>query len=313
MDEFALIGNFFRELGALRRDVVLGVGDDAAVLAPPPGRQLVMATDTLVAGVHFPDYLAAADIGYRALAVNLSDLAAMGAEPAWATLALTLPQARARWLGGFARGFGHLAAATGVQLVGGDTTRGPLTVTVTLTGFAPASGALTRAGADAGDALLVSGTPGDAALGLARCLDKPRARGYLVNRFKRPSPRLALGLVAAGHASAAIDLSDGLLVDLAHVCKASGCAARVEADAIPLSAAARRYGDAALRAALHGGDDYELLLAVPPRHVRHLQRKAAGLGCPLTRIGLMTAGAGVALVDGDGAPVTVRGQGYRHF
>ena len=185
MDEFALIDQFFRELGAARRDVVLGIGDDAAVLTPPPGRQLVVATDTLVAGVHFPDFLAAADLGHRALAVNLSDLAAMGAEPAWAQLALTLPRARAQWLADFARGFGQLAEGAGVRLTGGDTTRGPLSVTVTLTGFATAGEILTRGGAAPGDALLVSGSPGDAALGLARCLDKPRARGYLVNRFKR--------------------------------------------------------------------------------------------------------------------------------
>src|SRR5215469_13007754 len=197
LSEFALIERYFRRCGAQRTDVTLGVGDDAALLNPPAGSELVAATDTLVAGVHFPPDSPPASVGHRALAVNLSDLAAMGARPAWALLALTLPEAAETWLGEFAAGLCALARAHSVALVGGDTTRGPLCVTVSLLGQVPAAEALRRSGGHAGDVLFVSGTPGDAAAGLAleqgRLQAPDAARSWLRERFLLPTPRMALG------------------------------------------------------------------------------------------------------------------------
>src|SRR2546429_5891384 len=217
LSEFALIERYFRGCGAQRPDVLAGIGDDAALLTVAPDAELVAATDTLVAGVHFPHQSPPASIGHRALAVNLSDLAAMGARPAWALLALTLPDADEGWLAQFAAGFGALARAHEVALVGGDTTRGPLCVTVQLLGHVPRGEALRRCGGRAGDALFVSGTPGDAAAGLAleqgRLHASPEALAYLRERFLRPTPRIALGERLRRHASACIDVSDGLLGD----------------------------------------------------------------------------------------------------
>ncbi len=226
LSESALIERYFRACGAQRADVIAGVGDDAARLTSPGDLELVAATDTLVAGVHFPLTSPASSIGHRALAVNLSDLAAMGARPAWALLALTLPAADEAWLGEFAAGLASLARAHDVALVGGDTTRGPLCVTVTLLGHVPPGAALRRSGARAGDALFVSGTPGDAAAGLA--LEQGRLRAsaaghaYLRERFLLPTPRMALGERLRAHASGCIDVSDGLLADAGKLAAASG-------------------------------------------------------------------------------------------
>lgn len=313
--EFELIERHLRGLGAARGDVVLGIGDDAALLAPPPGQQLAAAADTLVAGVHFPESLAAADVGHRVLAVNLSDLAAMGAEPAWALLTLTLPRPDEDWLAAFAAGFGALARRFDTALVGGDTTAGPLTATVAITGFVPAGAALTRAGARPGDAVWVSGWPGEAAAGLALLqgrLDAPAAvRERLVERFRRPEPRVGLGRALRGIATACIDVSDGLAGDLAKLCTASGTGADLVAAALPLSAdLAACAGEAgARRLLLGGGDDYELLFTAPADADARVAAAAGPLG--VARIGTITAAAGVAL---DGAPLPrelVRG--YDHF
>ena len=320
--EFRLIERL-RELTAQPRDDVrIGIGDDAAVLAPPPGKDLVVAIDTLVEGVHFPPGTAAADIGWKALAVNLSDLAAMGASPAWALLALTLPSADAAFVEGFAEGFAKLAQPHRLALVGGDTTRGPLTISVAVHGFVPPGQALTRAGARVGDAVLVTGTLGDAAAGL-HLLQHPRRdgdshaglRGFLIERLNRPTPRLAVGTALRGQATACVDVSDGLLADLGHICAASGVAAEIEAALLPRSSALLELYDdtTALHFALSGGDDYELCFTAPAARVAELQAGLARLGCGATKIGRIVEGEGVRVCAADGAPLATDRPGWEHF
>lgn len=299
-----------------RSDVALGVGDDAALLQVPPGDQLVLAVDTLVAGVHFPHETSAEAIGHKALAVNLSDLAAMGAGPAWATLALTLPEADDAWLEAFARGFFRLADAYDVSLVGGDTTRGPLCVTVQVCGRVPAGQALRRTGARPGDAVFVTGTLGDAGLGLAWVQGRAElaaAEGEAMRmRLDRPVPRVEAGLALRGLATAMIDVSDGLAADLGHVLEASGVGATVEVDALPLSAPVRTRTDAR-ELALASGDDYELLFTAPPGREAELRGHPALSGPGCTRIGRIEAAPGLRLVDADGRAYEGARRGYDHF
>jgi thiamine-monophosphate kinase len=318
LTETSLIERYFRAAGAQRADVTLGIGDDAAILSVPPGSALVATTDTLVAGVHFPHGVPAASIGHRALAVNLSDLAAMGARPAWALLALTLPEAQEAWLQEFSAGLGALAREYRVALVGGDTTRGPLCVTVQLLGLVPPEAALKRSGARAGDALFVSGTPGDAAAGLAleqrRLEAPPEAREYLRERFLLPTPRLALGERLREYASACIDVSDGLLGDAGKLAQASGVAVEVLFEALPVSAALRAtLGDEAARLlALSGGDDYELCFAVPADKVTQLLAQLPPEEWGYARIGSVRAGAGAHVLRG-GNVMEFSHSGYQHF
>jgi thiamine-monophosphate kinase len=318
LSEFALIERYFRSCGAARADVVLGVGDDAALLASPAGRELVVATDTLVAGVHFPAGSPPDSIGHRALAVNLSDLAAMGAQPAWALLALTLPQADEHWIAGFAGGLCALAREHAVTLVGGDTTRGPLCVTVQLIGHVPPGTALRRAGARAGDALYVSGTPGDSAAGLAleqgRLSAAAEAAVYLRERFLRPTPRLALGDALRGHASACIDVSDGLLADAGKLASASGVAAEIAYGELPLSEPllATLGSVRARELALTGGEDYELCFAVHPENIARLLGELPPQRFAYTRIGTLRQGAGAVVVR-DGTVIEFSHSGYQHF
>ena len=313
--EFELIGRHFTGRGARRVDVLAGVGDDGAVVAPPPGAELVLALDTLVDGVHFPAGFDARFVGQRALAVNLSDLAAMGAEPAWALLGLTIPSPDEHWLAGFSGGFDALARRHGVALVGGDTTRGPLTVTVTLAGAVPEGAALRRDGARAGDDLWVSGTPGDAAAGLqilqGRLNAQGRARDALLARFQSPLARVTLGVALRGIATACIDLSDGLLGDLGKLCAASGVGADLASRELPLSAGLCSVAPPAdrVRFALSGGDDYELLFTAGPEDRARLTALDAGV--VLRRIGAVTEGGGV-LVDG-APPGRDAGHGFDHF
>mgnify|MGYP005810327841 CR=1 FL=1 len=318
MDEFSLIDEFFRATAFRREDVTLGIGDDAALLRVPPGAELVAALDTLVAGRHFPPDFPPGAIGYRAAAVNLSDFAAMGAEPRWALLGLTLPAADRAWLTPFAGGLAAALGAARVALVGGDTTRGPLTVTVQLLGTVPAGTALRRDRARPGDAVLVSGAPGEAAGGLAcwpRRGEASDAMQTLLGRFLRPTPRLALGRMLAALATSCIDVSDGLLADLGHIAAASGCGAVVEWAALPVSAAlVAVMGEARARElAAAGGDDYELCFTCPAARVAALEEAAAALGVPVTRIGVMRAGEGVVIRDPDGHERTPAATGYRHF
>ena len=318
LSEFALIERYFRSCGAQRTDVALGVGDDAALLRVPAGCELVAATDTLVAGVHFPQDSPADSIGHRSLAVNLSDLAAMGARPAWALLALTLPQADEAWLGEFATGLGELARSHEVALVGGDTTRGPLCVTVQLLGFVPAGGALTRSGARAGDVLFVSGTCGDAAAGLAieqrRLTGPPEVRSWLRERFLRPAPRVALGEQLRGFASACIDVSDGLLADAGKLASASHVGVELSYSEVPLSEPlAALLGERRARElALTGGDDYELCFAVPPHNIARLLAQLPPQDWRYTRIGALRAAPGASVV-GDGTVMEFSHSGYEHF
>lgn len=324
--EFRLIERI-RELTAQSRDDVrIGIGDDAAVLAVPAGQELAVAIDTLVEGVHFPRGTAAVDIGWKALAVNLSDLAAMGASPAWALLALTLPDADAAFVEGFAEGFAKLAQSHRLALVGGDTTRGPLCISVAVHGFVPPGKALIRAGARVGDAVLVTGTLGDAAAGL-RCLDRrdprapslfdaaPDAREFLVARLDRPTPRIAAGVALRAFASACIDVSDGLVADLGHVAAGSRAGIEIDALQLPASSALLALFDADERLALQagGGDDYELAFTVPAARVADMQRDIARIGCGATRIGRVVAGEGVHLLAADGAAIMLRRRGWDHF
>ena len=309
MSEFDLIARI-RQRVALRDDVVLGIGDDGALLAPPPGQLLAVTMDTLNAGVHFPPETAPADIGWKALAVNLSDLAAMGAEPAWCTLALTLPQADTAFVDGFCDGFLALAAQHGVALVGGDTTRGPLSVSITAHGFVPAGAALRRDGASIGDEVWVSGSLGDAAGALRQWQAAAPMAPALRDRLDRPTPRVALGQALRGLASACIDISDGLLADLTHICRASGVGAEIDIDALPASDALRSAFDADVRRTLQatGGDDYELCFTVPVAKRPAVQALAAQLSLPLTPVGRIVPGTGVHCPG-----LSPGASGYQHF
>jgi thiamine-monophosphate kinase len=316
--EFELIERYFAHLGARREDVALGVGDDAAIMRVPPGHELVACVDTLVDGHHFPQGSHADDIGWRALAVNLSDIAAMGARPAFATLALTLPEADEDWLEGFVAGFAAIATTHGVALVGGDTTRGPLTISVQVIGHLEAGTALRRATARPGDLLYVTGWPGDAAAGLAllqgRLQGQGADRGALEQKFRRPEPRVAFGQRLRGIASACIDVSDGLAADLGRLVVASGVGAIVRAAELPLSRALYALaGEARAREfALAGGDDYELLFTVPPGARAALVALAASAGAPACHcIGEVVAGRGVRVLAERGElPVP---KGWDHF
>jgi thiamine-monophosphate kinase len=320
LGEFELIRRFFVRNQGTRREsgVILGIGDDAALLELPKGADLVAAVDTIVAGRHFPEDADARSIGHRALAVNLSDIAAMGATPLWATLALTMPSVDPEWLAGFATGFLDLADAHAVALVGGDTTRGPLTVSVQILGHVPHGAALRRSGGRAGDLLAVSGTLGDAAAGLAMLKASPPSAGRhvdeLIRRFDYAEPRVQLGLSARGIATAAMDLSDGLVGDLPKLAQASGLAARISVERLPLSAAMRAAVSAeqALDWALAGGDDYELLLAVPPRRFAELKAAADRLNLMLTTIGEFCDGVGVTW-SRNGKEFVPGVSGFDHF
>ena len=312
--EFDLIREFFADATSARPDVPLGIGDDCALLRPPAGKLIAQTTDTLVAGRHF---LADADpeaLGHKALAVNLSDLAAMGAEPAWASLALTLPQADPHWLQAFMAGLVALAGRHDVQLVGGDTTRGPLSITIQVQGFVEPGRALRRDGAAVGDRLFVSGSRGDAALALAERRAGQSPVEGLARRLDRPEPRVALGRLLGGRASAAIDVSDGLLGDLNHICERSGLGARCTLGQLPLSApvaAVCHAGD--WRVALAGGDDYELLFCVPPDRVDETVRVCEQAGQPVAAIGEMVADRSLTLVYPDGQVRGGEANGFDHF
>jgi thiamine-monophosphate kinase len=314
--EFEIIARYFsRESGD--PDVVLGVGDDAAVLAIDG--LAAVTVDTLVAGVHFPDAMSPDLLGYRLMAVNLSDLAAMGAQPRWATLALTLPSADENWLQGFGRGLFELADRYGVSLVGGDLTRGPLTATLQLIGRVERDRILRRGGGEAGDDIYVTGTLGDSSAGIALITERTEApqgsaAEALKQRFYRPVPRVGAGLALGGLASAAIDVSDGLLADLGHICEASGCGAVLDVEHVPLSAELLLLfpPQAALAHALGGGDDYELCFTAPPSQAEAVEAALEASGTLVRRIGQLVPGDSVNCRR-DGEPYTPAVHGYRHF
>ena len=310
--EFDLISRIAARVSP-RHDVILGIGDDGAILRPPVGNDLAVVADTLNSGVHFPESTAAFDIGWKALAVNLSDLAAMGATPAWCTLALSLPSVDDAWLDACIDGFLVLAAQHGIALVGGDTTRGPLSLTVTACGFVAAGTALRRDAAKVGDDIWVSGTLGDAACALREVLQGKSCSDALRLRLDRPTPRCGLGIALVGVAHACIDVSDGVLQDLGHVCVASGVGAEVRLDAFPVSDALATQADGMERWLLQSsGDDYELCFTADPSRRDASVALSDSLGVRLTRVGRVVAGVGVRVLDADGREVQLR-RGYEHF
>jgi thiamine-monophosphate kinase len=305
VDEFGLIRRYFTR-AARSPGVIVGVGDDGALVAPTSGMQQVQVIDTLVEGVHFPVDMQAGDIGYRVVAVNLSDIAAMGATPRWMTLALTLSDKDEPWVDDFAAGLFAAAREYDVELIGGDTTRGDAVVaTVHVTGEVEEGKALLRSGARIGDTVYVSGTPGDAAAGLAQ-FGVSLPDSYLVNRFLRPTPRLELGRALAGLASACIDVSDGLVGDLAKLCEASGVGAEIDIDRLPVSPELvdAFLHEEAFEFALTGGDDYELCFTAQPDALTHLEN--------ITAIGTVTDSGKVVCRRG-GEVVEIDDRGYRHF
>ncbi|KPX06391.1 thiamine-phosphate kinase [Pseudomonas syringae] len=317
MGEFELIRNYFAAAPCAQvgEEVDLGIGDDCALLALAPGEQLAISTDTLVAGVHFPDVCDPILLGQRALAVSASDLAAMGARPVAFTLALTLPQVDADWLQAFARGLNHMALGCSLRLIGGDTTRGPLSLTLTVFGAVPAGSALTRSGACAGDLLCVGGALGDGAGALPLVLKQRSAEASiaeaLLARYWSPQPQLALGQALRGRATSALDISDGLLADCGHIARASGVRLVVERDRLPMSDQLLTLFDlpSARQAALSGGDDYILAFTLPSGRLASLLDE----GWPVHVIGRVEKGQGVVVVDGAGLDVTPDTRGYQHF
>ncbi len=317
MKEFQLIEQIQRETSIASssdsdQGVRLGIGDDAAVLELPAGQHLVAATDTLNVGIHFPIDTSPYDIAYKCLAVNLSDLAAMGATPRWALLSLSLPQVDSVWLKSFTAGFKILAQAHGVTLVGGDTTSGPLSVSLTAMGFVGPGKQLTRGGANPGDLLVVSGTIG----GAARVLELLQKETSVPNRqlLDRPQPRVRLGQALVGYASACIDVSDGLLADLGHVLKASGCGARLEIEKLPQATVLEGLEDSQKwNYQLSGGDDYELLFTVPRHHKALIASWSQQLGVSLSIIGEIEKDEGARCLRANGTSYHAQYAGFEHF
>ena len=318
LDEFQIIRKIFDQPLA-DSAVLTGIGDDGAILALDSGLDLVAVVDTMIEGVHFPNNFALDDAGYRALAVNLSDIAAMGARPRWMTLALTLDDANENWLQGFAAGLFAAAREYDVSLVGGDTTRGQQKViSIQLMGDIEPGKALRRSGASAGDLLFVSGTIGDAAAGLSLADENFSVSDdsrYLWQRFARPSARVSLGQALTGFASAAIDISDGLYTDITKLLEMSNVSGCIEMSSLPVSRELRsrcEHREAVLNFALGGGDDYELCFAIQPEKESAVMALSDDLGIAITRIGELTEGKGLTCMQ-DGNAIDYEDQGYRHF
>lgn len=318
--EFSLIARYFDRVKSARLDVETGIGDDCALLNIPEKKTLAISTDTLVAGNHFLPDIDPADLAYKALAVNLSDLAAMGAEPAWLTLALTLPEADEAWLEAFSDSLFVQLSYYDMQLIGGDTTRGPLSMTLGIHGYVPTGRALKRSGAKHGDWIYVTGTLGDSAAGLAILqarlqVEDASDADYLLARHLRPLPRVLQGQALRDLANSAIDLSDGLISDLGHILNASGCGARVDLDTMPFSDAMLRQvePEQALRWALSGGEDYELCFTVPELNRGALDVALANLGARFTCIGQILPQSEGLQFFREGRRVTLDFKGYDHF
>ena len=318
MDEFELIRKLFSDRQKNRADVSFGIGDDAAVLNVPSRHQLLVSSDILNAGVHFPISTAPYNVGHKTAAVNLSDMAAMGAEPAWISLNLSLPAVDKSWIEEFSRGFFDLCNRFEVQLIGGDTTRGDLSICAQVFGFVPRGEALLRSGARAGDQIFVTGTLGDAALAL-RMMNQNRDAGddtaYLRQRLEKPTPRVAIALLLRQHANAMIDLSDGLVADLGHILQASTVGAEVQLQQLPASAAFdRSLGDEnRWSLAATSGDDYELCFTVAADKCEKIEEIRQQVNLPITRIGKITTGDRLLLLDADHKPLSLPSSGYMHF
>jgi thiamine-monophosphate kinase len=318
MKEFELIKHFFTEQAVKRKDVLLGIGDDCAVVSNTGNQNIVVTTDTLVAGVHFPLGTTPKAIGHKAVAVNLSDIAAMGAKPSWISLAITLPEVNDEWLTEFCAGAFELCEFYNVQLIGGDTTQGPLSITITAQGLTPEDKYLSRSGAKSGDWLYVTGDLGDAALALQYLKEQPLLDSDIVEQVQKkldyPRPRVLAGQMLREYASAAIDISDGLLADLGHLCQASNVGANIVLDAIPLSDAMKKSQllDESLHFALNGGDDYELLFTVSEDNKVGMETAMSHASVGITCIGQINASQTISTTLNN-KPVPIKSTGFQHF
>lgn len=319
MKEFELIKSYFAERGKQRQEVALGVGDDAAIVTIPNNCELLISTDTLVEGVHFFKDMDPRSLGHKAIAVNLSDIAAMGGEPAWVSLALTLPAVEEEWVKAFSDGIFETCEYYNVQVIGGDTTQGPLSITVTVHGFAPEGKALRRSGAKPGDYIYVTGSLGDAGVAVDWQLDKlsipEKYQPILRNRLECPTPRVAVGHALRGFASAAIDVSDGVISDLQHILNASGVGAHIDVDNLPLSQALRQSvpEEQQVHYALSAGDDYELLFTVPSDKKGGLEVNLAQHNVDVTCIGQVHGLTPEITLRKNGEPVDMSLAGFQHF
>jgi thiamine-monophosphate kinase len=317
MDEFELIETFFKSIINDRRDVILGIGDDAACISIPDGFDLLVSTDTLVLGRHFLPEWDGFDVAYKALMTNISDIAAMGGQPVWLSLSLTLPEINKPWLSRFTKGLYAGMQEYNLALIGGDTTKGPLSITITIQGLIPKGKCIKRAGAKPGDSIYISGPLGAAALAV-KLLDKQGIsevlRQQLMHKLLHPKPRVDLAPVLQDHASAAIDISDGLSSDLNHICKASHVGACIHEVSIPVAREVKQYlGSKALELALHGGDDYELCFTVAPNHEQDMLKKLQSLGITCYRIGMIDSESGIRMKDATDKYSELAVSGYKHF
>ncbi|WP_158970592.1 thiamine-phosphate kinase [Paraglaciecola sp. L3A3] len=325
MKEFNLIEHFFKANSGQRKDVIIGIGDDAAVTHIPQGQALVTTTDTLLSGVHFLPDASAHAVAQKAIAVNLSDLAAMGAEPAWLSLSLSVPHADELWLKDFSTGLQELVDYYSIQLIGGDTVQGPLAITITAQGFVPFEQAITRSGAKPGDLVYVTGTLGDAGLGLAIAKNQQEKvtdsaitaenRDFLLKRLNYPTPRLLTGTMLRRIANSCIDLSDGLISDIKHILTMSHCGATLNLDKLPLSTALSESVDeeTAIKYALSAGDDYELLFTVSEEQKGNLETTLASANIQVTCIGQLNGSNGKLDLRKNDQAYTLNIQGYQHF
>ena len=318
MKEFELIKNFFIQQAVTRKDVVLGIGDDCALVRAPEQQNIAVTTDTLVAGVHFPHSTAPRAIGHKAIAVNLSDLAAMGAKPSWISLAITLPEIEENWISEFCAGVFELCEYYNVELIGGDTTQGPLSITVTAQGLVPINSHLSRSGAKSGDWLYVTGEIGDAALALQHINEKVIIedvfKDQILTKLDYPKPRVLAGQTLRNYASSAIDISDGLISDLGHICQASNVGANIVLDALPLSTVMKETLsiEDAITLALSGGDDYELLFTVAEDNKVGMETTLAHSGTKVTCIGQINASKTITTTL-NSKPVAINVTGFEHF
>jgi thiamine-monophosphate kinase len=314
--EFSLIKQYFEQITSERSDVILGIGDDCALLQCPEGQQLAVSIDTLVEGIHFFPDVDPESLGHKSLAVGLSDLAAMGATPAWFTLALTLSKVDTDWLAAFSKGLANLAKSHNIALVGGDTTQGPLSISIQVHGFAKADRALRRDGAKKGDLIYVTGSLGDAGAGLALKQNKLSNNTlseydiqFLYQRLESPTPRVEIGQNLVELASAAIDISDGLVADLGHILQKSGVGARLDLDLLPISPVLLKLTTEAEQLALYAGDDYELCFTAPAEYDALVQQQLKG---QCTRIGMITDESGIAFIKNNQL-IELTGTSYEHF
>jgi len=319
MNEFEIIDEFLALKVKNRKDVIHGVGDDCALLKVPRGQRLAVSMDTLIAGVHFLADCNAADVAHKAIAVNLSDLAAAGAEPAWITISLTMPEYNKAWLTDFHEGLQNMAEYFGIQIVGGDTCKGPLSITIQAHGFVPEQVFCRRSTAKAGELICVTGNLGDAALGLLIAQNKiqvsdQKTKQYLLDKYQKPYPRVAAGIALRGRATAGIDISDGLLADLAHISKASNVGALLRWERVPVSAQAKSVANKELlmKSALYGGDDYELCFTVNEDELESTVKALEIVGTHCIPVGRLTGKPGVRVLDND-QEIQLSQLGFQHF